>query len=264
VLGELLTGTATAAWAAVGLGDPGTVRLEPTGRAGELILHGQVAPVEGAPGARWLLEAANEGAGVSQVIVPASAPGVTVEALEGLDLVRRYGRVRLDQVAVERAATVGEPGAAASAISRLADIAAVLQCAETVGAIDEIFGRTVAYLANRYSFGRPLASYQALKHRCADWALALQRCHATAAAATRAVARTSPDASELTSVAKAFIGPVATELVQDCIQLHGGIGVTWEHDLHLYLRRVTVNRATYGTPEEHLERLADIVIGATA
>jgi alkylation response protein AidB-like acyl-CoA dehydrogenase len=65
-------------------------------------------------------------------------------------------------------------------------------------------------------------------------------------------------------VAKAFIGPVATELVQDCIQLHGGIGVTWEHDLHLYLRRVTVNRATYGTPEEHLERLADIVIGATA
>ena len=63
------------------------------------------------------------------------------------------------------------------------------------------------------------------------------------------------------SVAKAWIGPHATELIQDCVQLHGGIGVTWEHDLHLYLRRATVNRVTYGTPEEHAERIATRAAG---
>jgi alkylation response protein AidB-like acyl-CoA dehydrogenase len=192
------------------------------------------------------------------------AAGVTIEALDGLDLVRRFGTVRFDHVTVPRSATVGAPGAAAGAVARQLQLAVVLQCAETVGALDEIFARTVAYLGDRYSFGRQLASYQALKHRCADWELALQRCHATATAAARAVADDASDAPELVSVAKAFIGPVATEMVQDCVQLHGGIGVTWDHDLHLYLRRVTVNRATYGTPEEHLLRVADIVVSAAA
>ena len=73
-----------------------------------------------------------------------------------------------------------------------------------------------------------------------------------------------PDAGELVSAAKAWIGPRATEMIQDCVQLHGGIGVTWEHDLHLYLRRATVNRATHGTPEEHAERVAASKLGAAA
>jgi len=81
------------------------------------------------------------------------------------------------------------------------------------------------------------------------------------AAAARAVATDAADAGELVSVAKHWIGGRATEIVQDCVQLHGGIGVTWEHDLHLYLRRVTVDRATYGTPEDHAERVATAVLG---
>jgi alkylation response protein AidB-like acyl-CoA dehydrogenase len=89
----------------------------------------------------------------------------------------------------------------------------------------------------------------------------LEACHATATAAARAVATGADDAAELVSVAKQWIGPHATELIQDCVQLHGGIGVTWEHDLHLYLRRATVNRATYGTPEWHAERLATQLLG---
>ena len=113
---------------------------------------------------------------------------------------------------------------------------------------------TLEYLGDRYSFGRPLSSYQALKHRVADDKLWLEACHASPPAPPRR--RRRPDAAELVSAAKAWIGPHATELVQDCVQLHGGIGVTWEHDLHLYLRRATVNRATYGTPEEHAERIA--------
>ncbi|MEZ5179849.1 MAG: acyl-CoA dehydrogenase family protein [Acidimicrobiales bacterium] len=79
-----------------------------------------------------------------------------------------------------------------------------------------------------------------------------------------ALAAEADDAAELVSAAKAWIGPHATELVQDCIQLHGGIGVTWEHDLHLYLRRATVNRATHGTPEDHAERIAAELLEAAS
>jgi alkylation response protein AidB-like acyl-CoA dehydrogenase len=84
-------------------------------------------------------------------------------------------------------------------------------------------------------------------------------CHATTGAAARAVQSQSADAAELVSVAKSYVGSRAVDIVQDCVQLHGGIGVTWEHDLHLYLRRVTVNRALYGTPEEHRRRIADLL-----
>lgn len=264
VLDELLAGKATGAWTAVGLGDPGTVTILDEVGAGELIVDGEVSPVEGGPGAAWLLVAARDGDGITQVIVPASAPGVTIEPFDGLDLVRRFGCVGFDEVAVPRSAVVGVRGDAGADVGRLLNIAVVLQCAETVGALTEIFYRTIEYLGDRYSFGRPLASYQALKHRCADWELELQRCNATATAATRAVARQAGDADELVSVAKAYIGPVATEMVQDCIQLHGGIGVTWDHDLHLYLRRVTVNRATYGSPDEHLARIADAVFASAS
>jgi alkylation response protein AidB-like acyl-CoA dehydrogenase len=92
----------------------------------------------------------------------------------------------------------------------------------------------------------------------------LEACHATVTAAAKAVAAGAPEASELVSVAKAWVGPHTTELIQDCVQLHGGIGVTWEHDLHLYLRRATVHRVTYGTPEEHAERIATRLLGAAS
>ena len=111
---------------------------------------------------------------------------------------------------------------------------------------------------------RPLAPSTALTHRLADHELTLQTCPAIATAAARAVADEAPDAADLASVAATWIGPHATEMVQDCIQLHGGIGVTWEHDLHLYLRRVTVDRATHGTPEDHADRIAASLLGVAS
>jgi alkylation response protein AidB-like acyl-CoA dehydrogenase len=86
----------------------------------------------------------------------------------------------------------------------------------------------------------------------------LEAAHATTQAAAEAVQAESADAAQLVSVAKAFVGERALWILQDCVQLHGGIGVTWEHDLHLYLRRATSNRALYGTPEDHRRRLADL------
>lgn len=214
--------------------------------------------------AQHLLVSAVTEDGPTQVLVPAGTPGLTVTPLDGLDLVRRFAGVVFDGVEVPTSAVVGAVGRAAADIERQLQIAVVLQCAEMVGAADQMFELTLEYMGDRYSFGRPLSSYQALKHRVADDKMWLEACHAVASGAARAVAAGADDAAELVSAAKAWIGPHATELIQDCVQLHGGIGVTWEHDLHLYLRRATVDRVTYGTPEEHAERIAVELLGAAS
>jgi alkylation response protein AidB-like acyl-CoA dehydrogenase len=257
VLPGLLSGDEVAAWTG-----PTPITLEVTGD--EIVLSGTARPVEAGAQAAHLVVVASTGAGLTQVLVPADAAGLTVTALEGLDLVRRFAEARFDDVRLPATAVLGDLDGADELVERLLQIAAVLQCAETCGAMDRVFEMTVEYLGDRYSFGRPLSSYQALKHRIADEKVWLEACHGIATAAARAVATDEPDASHLASVAKAWIGPHATELVQDCVQLHGGIGVTWEHDLHLYLRRTTVNRATYGTPEEHADRVATRVLGTAS
>jgi alkylation response protein AidB-like acyl-CoA dehydrogenase len=196
---------------------------------------------------------------LTQFLVPTSAPGVSVSAQWSLDLSRSFGEVRLDGVVVGPDAIVGVPGGAATTVERMLQIAVVIQCAELCGGVEKMFARTVEWSFDRYSFGRPLASYQALKHRFADMRTWLEAAHATTQAAAAAVSAEATDAAQLVSVAKAFVGERALWILQDCVQLHGGIGVTWEHDLHLYLRRATSHRALYGTPEYHRRRLADLV-----
>jgi alkylation response protein AidB-like acyl-CoA dehydrogenase len=120
------------------------------------------------------------------------------------------------------------------------------------------FDMTVQLGFDRYSFGRPLVTYQALKHRFADMKSWLEAGHAIADDGAEALAAADPRAAMLLSAGKAFIGDYGGELLQDCVQLHGGLGVTYEHDVHLYLRRQTVNRALCGTPSEHRLRLADL------
>jgi alkylation response protein AidB-like acyl-CoA dehydrogenase len=257
VLPDLLDGTGVAAWCG-----PHAVRASQDGAG--FVLDGVASPVEAGAQAQQLLVVARTGAGATQLLVPPDAPGVTVTPMEGLDLVRRFAEVRFESVAVPASAVVGAVGGAATEVERLLQISVALQCAEMVGAADRMFEVTLEYLGDRYSFGRPLSSYQALKHRIADDKMWLEACHAIAAAAARAVAMEAEDAAEVVSAAKAWIGPHATELIQDCVQLHGGIGITWEHDLHLYLRRATVDRVTYGTPEEHSERIATLLLGAAS
>jgi alkylation response protein AidB-like acyl-CoA dehydrogenase len=211
--------------------------------------------VEAAAGADHLLVAARTGDGVAQFLLPATAPGVTVTPLRSLDFTRRYAEVRFDHAEAGDDAMLGS----ADDMERQLQLAVALQCAETVGVIDRVFTFTVEYAFDRFTFGRALASYQALKHRFADMKTWLEACHATAAGAADAVEAGSPDAARLVSVAAAYIGDRSTAIIQDCVQLHGGIGVTWEHDIHLYLRRATVNRATYGTPHDHRERVAALL-----
>ena len=180
--------------------------------------------------------------------------GVVVDGVSALDTSAMTG----ESVPVD----VG-PGAEA-AIEHQLHVACTLQAAAMAGAMDIVLAMTVEYLGDRFSFGRPLSSYQALKHRVADLKVWVEAAHAIATGAARAVAHGSPDAADVVDAAQRWIGPRATDLVQDCIQLHGGIGVTWEHDLHLYLRRTTVDRATYGTPDDHGERFASRLLGVAS
>jgi alkylation response protein AidB-like acyl-CoA dehydrogenase len=178
--------------------------------------------------------------------------------MQTVDLTRRFGAVTFDDVRVPADAVIGEVGQADAQVERQLQVAVVLLNVEAIGAMETAFAMTVEWAFERYSFGRPLASYQSLKHRFADMKSWIEASHAISDAAAAAVAADAADAPELVSAAKAFVGQYGPEVVQDCVQLHGGIGVTFDHDLHLFLRRVTLNRALCGTPADHRQRLATI------
>jgi alkylation response protein AidB-like acyl-CoA dehydrogenase len=138
---------------------------------------------------------------------------------------------------------------------RLLDVAAVLTVAESVGAMDHIFELVVDYAKARIAFGRPIGSFQAVKHHLADAALLLEESKAISVAATHAVQRGDANASEVASMAKAFVGEAGVTVAHLCWQVFGGIGYTWEHDLHYYLRRLTLDAAIFGDPAWHRERI---------
>jgi alkylation response protein AidB-like acyl-CoA dehydrogenase len=198
-----------------------------------------------------LLVVARCGGEVRQFLVPTDAPGVRITPQQSVDLVKQYARVDFDGVVVERSAAVGSAAETVVSIDRQSQLAQVLQCSEVVGILQTVFDFTVQWALDRHTFGRPLASYQALKHRFADMKLWLEACRATTAAAVADLAADSPTAGLSASIAKSYVGEMAGQIVHGCVQMHGGIGVTWEHDLHLYLRRTTLYRAMFGTPEEH-------------
>jgi alkylation response protein AidB-like acyl-CoA dehydrogenase len=258
-LPRLLSGASVATWC---LGEPGAsalpgaVTLEATRRGGEFELSGRKGAAEAAAEADVFVVAALVDGEPTQFIVPADAPGVTVSRVESIDLVRRFATVAFEGVVLPPDSVLGEVGGAAGQIERLFELAVALQCASMAGVVDRVLAFTLEYSFDRYSFGRPLASYQALKHRFADMKTWTEASLATAAAAARAVDSRSRDSFELVSVAKSYIGDRATAILQDCVQLHGGIGVTWDHDLHLYIRRAVQDRAVFGTPHEHRERIA--------
>ena len=253
-IGALVAGNLVAAWA---VDEPGRAfgpqepLLAATATAGGYRLDGAKDRVEAGPQADLLLVTARTDDGPRQFLVRADAPGVTVHRQRCVDLVKQYARVEFDAVHIADAAVVGSLSQTPTLISHQNHVAMVLQCAETVGILDTVLGMTIAWARDRHSFGRPLASYQALKHRFADMTMWLHACRAITAGAVDEVAAGNPDAGLWVSAAKSYLGEHAGPLVQDCVQLHGGIGVTWEHDLHIYLRRITLYRSMFGTPAEH-------------
>jgi alkylation response protein AidB-like acyl-CoA dehydrogenase len=261
-LASLLSGDTVAAWALAespphdGLGQ---VALQATPDGASVVLHGTKTPVEAGTEAANVLVTARYGSGLGQFLVPSDTLGLTVTPLQGIDMTRRFAQLDFDGVRVPASAAVGEPGSAGPAVEWLTDLAVVLQLAEMVGAMQWAFDTTLDWSLNRYSFGRPLASYQEIKHRFADMKMWLEAGYAVTAKAAQAVQDDSSDRAQLVSAGKFYVGRYGSELMQDCVQLHGGIGVTFDHDLHVFLRRVTTNVPLFGTPNQHAARITAVL-----
>jgi alkylation response protein AidB-like acyl-CoA dehydrogenase len=167
--------------------------------------------------------------------------------------------VSFRDVRVPRSARLGDGNSSDSQVRHQQLLTLTLQCAEMAGMLEKVFSWTLEFMQDRYAFGRPIASYQSLKHRVADHKVWIEAALGLSTGLTEAYAADDPDAMELACVAKSHIGDQSVSIISDCAQIFGGISMTWEHDLHLYLRRATVNRSLYGSPPQLRERLCELV-----
>jgi alkylation response protein AidB-like acyl-CoA dehydrogenase len=261
VLPALLSGEASASWATASVGDGGRVdggvHARPT-EDGGFELSGTKSAVQDVDASSWLLVTCTTVDGPTQVLVAAGAPGITVTELDSLDITRRFAEVRFDRAPVPAAAVVGVPGAESGLLARQLAIACTLIAAESVGAMDHDFEMTLQYAKDRIAFGRPIGSFQAVKHQLADSSLALEMSKAITLAAARTVGAEDDYGPEAASMAKAFVGEAGVDLVQACFQVFGGIGYTWEHDQHLYLRRITTDAGLFGDAAWHRDYLCQL------
>jgi len=260
VLPALMSGEVAGSW--VVTDSPGAPVVDgiasATASGGGYRLSGSATFVEDPGPDGWFLVTAAGDDGPAQFLVRGDDPGVRVEPLGSLDITRRFVALRLDAFDVPKSARVGKPGGAADLLDNQLALACVLTTAESVGAMDYELALTIQYAKDRIAFGRPIGSFQAVKHSLADTSLLLEMSKAITRAAAQHVGEADGYGLEAASMAKAFVGDCGIDLAQSCFQTFGGIGFTWEHDQHLYLRRLTTDAAFFGDPAWHRERLCQL------
>jgi alkylation response protein AidB-like acyl-CoA dehydrogenase len=233
------------------------VRIDPPrdgDPAGAVRLSGTVTGVADALPAGVLLVPA-DGVPFGLYAVEAGAPGVTVTAVSSLDQTRRLADLAFDG-AVGRPVATGE--AAAHAVSTALTAGAAMLASEQLGVAERCLEMTVAYVRERHQFGRPVGSFQALKHRLAEVWVGVTQARAAARYAAACLAEGSPDTAVAVALAKSACGDVAVQAAQECVQLHGGIGFTWEHPAHVLLKRAKSGTLALGTPDRHRAVLATL------
>jgi alkylation response protein AidB-like acyl-CoA dehydrogenase len=260
-LPRIARGEATWAWCLSGDGspEPSAVEVRATRADRGWRLSGVARYVHAAGDATLLLVTAKDAEGddaVVNLLVPRLSTGLSTRVITGLDLTRRFAEVRFDDVSVPVAA---ELAGGWTVVERCIALATVLQAAESVGAADFVFTSTVEYLKKRVQFGRTIGSFQAIKHRLADLLLDLEGMRAAAHYAALALADGLPDAAEAVATAGAYVDDTFAHVCGEALQLHGGIGFTWEHDVHLFVRRAKANQVLYGDGAWHRERLIRLV-----
>jgi len=227
-----------------------------TAEAGGVRLDGVSGYVLDAPGSDVVIVGA---AGPDGPLLAAVDSSVTrIEHQPTTDRTRRVGRVVLEGVMVPRERLLTDPGAAGALIGRVQRAAALAVAASGVGLAERVTTETAAYARQRNQFGRPIGSFQAVKHTCADMAVAVE---CSRVAVDQALAAWGgPDEERAVSTAKAFVGDAAAQVCADAVQMHGGIGYTWEHDAHLWLKRALLDQALFGSSSWHRRRVADLVL----
>ena len=216
--------------------------------------------LDGAVADAWIVSARISGEvddsdGVALFLVPSDAAGVTVTSQHRVDS-RAAAIVAFDDVAVAADALVGEAGQGAALLERVVDIATAGLCAEMLGSMSEAFDRTLQYLKDRKQFGVPIGSMQALKHRAAELFIEIELARSCTMAAVRALDAGAPDAMRLVSLAKVRCSDAGMLAANEAIQMHGGIGMTDEHEIGFFLKRARAAEMSLGDAAWHRDRWA--------
>ena len=206
-------------------------------------------------GADALIVAAQADAGVALLLVPSAAPGLHVERLSMVDA-HNAARVALAGVRVDDGALIGNVGQGRALLDGVLDVGRAVLASELVGLADEVFERTVAYLQQRQQFGRTIGEFQALQHRAAELYCDLELARALVRQAQAALDAGTPDAPRTVALAKARAGLSATRAVQEAVQMHGGIGMTDDLDIGLFMKRARVLHEQFGDAAFHIDRAA--------
>jgi alkylation response protein AidB-like acyl-CoA dehydrogenase len=218
-------------------------------QGGKVALSGVKQFVPWAHVADVILVPAVAGASLAVFAVEANAPGVTVTPLTGMD-----PGVRLSTVTLDGATVAGEARLpAAGALDFVLQRGAVGAAAEMLGAARRCLDMAVEYAKVREQFGQPIGSFQAIRHKCAEMLLEVENSHAAVYYAAWSLEHGADDGALSASVVKAYVNEAARKVCGDAIQVHGGIGFTWEYDLHLYFKRAKALEAMYGDADYHRE-----------
>ncbi len=255
VEGELLLAVAAGDAGGRWLPETSDVRAQCTDGCWQLT--GAVGRVVDAPQADVLvvLAATDDGAGL--FLVESGAAGLDVEPLRPLDQTRPQATVRL---AGTPARALGAPGDGRRVLREASDLATVVLAAEAVGGMQRVLDLTVDYAKTRLQFGRVIGSFQGVKHRCADMLVSVEHARSAAYHAAWALDQGTDDAALAASLAHVVCAQAYVEVVDAAIQVHGGIGFTWEHPLHLYAKRAVSGAALLGGRAFHVDRLATLVL----
>ena len=243
---------------------PAGVTLTAVEKGGRYTLSGTKLFVHDAHTADALVVAARTrpGAGadgVSLFLLPRGTKGLAVTLLPTMDQTRKLCEVACADVTVGADALLGAAGAGWAPLARVLDRATVALCAEMCGGAQKVLDMTVEYAKIRQAFGRPIGSYQGVKHRAADMLVDVENSKSITYYAAWALDEGSPEAPLAVSMAKAYVSDAFRRVAAAGIQLHGGIGFTWEHDLHLYFKRAKGSEFTFGDATHHRERVAQLV-----
>jgi alkylation response protein AidB-like acyl-CoA dehydrogenase len=263
VLGAIAQGAARATLAftePTGRWDADGVALKATQSGGGWRLDGVKTFVPDAHTADYIAVVARSRGGgeegLTLFLIDGRPKGMTIKPLETMDMTRRWCEVRFDGVQLAADAVMGAPDKAWPALKRALEWATAALCAEMVGGVQKVLETSTEYAKTRHQFGKPIGIYQAVSHKIADMLVLSESGRSATYYAAWAVEADAPDRSLAASMAKAYVSDAYRKVAGDGIQVHGGIGFTWEHDMHLYFKRAKSSEVTLGDATYHRELVA--------
>jgi alkylation response protein AidB-like acyl-CoA dehydrogenase len=229
-----------------------------------LLLNGVSGFVLDADLATVLVVAARDNDGtVAAVAVDTTTPGLRIEQTATVDETRRLFTVSFDEVSVDADRMLCEPGTRAEALfGNVLALGVVAAACDATGTAEQALERAADYAKERTQFGKPIGSFQAVKHMCADMAIAVEASRAATRAAAEALDGDPSAWSTTAAITSSYVGPACSHACALGLRVYGGIGFTWEHDSHLLVKRVKLDESLFGTPRWHRRRLADSVFPA--